>query len=219
MYRNCCTFYDILLTFKWGGGGHWPRKGVWGCVAQKTPFSRLSCSLQGSYFKQKSQFTRPPLEKIWNFSLYCLNFHPNFTSQAPKFWNFQLTSPQIGKFSVHKSSNLESFSSQAPPFSEHTSEIRAAHPCLKKSWVPLPRVSSVKLKLILNWEGVYLGRCLQLQLLLRLSNFCLWMHFLYVIFSPFSQNWVYVNVVSELTNVGLTPIEHCTHKKEYDDRM
>ena len=68
-----------------------------------------------------------------------------FSSQAPKFGNFQLTSPQ----------NLEIFSSQAPKFGNfpltsppfqrqmsvrkpHTSEIRAAHPYLKKSWVPPP---------------------------------------------------------------------------------
>ena len=48
-------------------GGHWPRKGVWGCAALKTPFSRLSCRSQGSHFKQKSQYTRPPFEKIWKF--------------------------------------------------------------------------------------------------------------------------------------------------------
>ena len=100
---------------------------MWGCAALKTPFSRLSCRSQGSHFKQKSQFTRPPFEKIWNFCLNSLNFNPNFSSQAPKFGNFQLTSPQIWKFSAHK-----------PPFSEvsvrkpHTLEIRAAHPYLKK---------------------------------------------------------------------------------------
>ena len=49
------------------GGGHWPRKGVWGCAALKTPFSLLSCHSQGSHFKQKSQFTRPAFEKIWKF--------------------------------------------------------------------------------------------------------------------------------------------------------
>ena len=87
----------------------------------------------------------PLLRKFGNFSLYSLNFHPNFSSQAPKFGNFQLTSPP----------NLEIFSSQAPKFGNfpltsppfqrqmsvrkpHTSEIRAAHPYLKKSWVPPP---------------------------------------------------------------------------------
>ena len=89
------------------GGGHWSRKGVWGCAALKTPFSRLSCHSQGSHFKQKSQFTRPPFEKIWKFKPLQPQFSPNFSSQAPKFGNFQLTSPQIWKFSAHK-----------PPFSE-----------------------------------------------------------------------------------------------------
>ena len=83
-----------------GGGGHWPRNGVWGCATLKTPFSCLSCSLQGSHFKQKSQFTRPLLRKFGNFSLYSLNFAqilahkpPNleiFSSQAPKFGTFSL---------------------------------------------------------------------------------------------------------------------------------
>ena len=59
-----------LSTFEYKcppAGGHWPRKGVWGCAALKTPFSRLSCSSQGSHFKQKRQFTRPPFEKIGKF--------------------------------------------------------------------------------------------------------------------------------------------------------
>ena len=92
------------------GERHWPRKGVWGCATLKTPFSRLSCSLQGSHFKQKSLFTRPFLRKFWNFSLYSLNFCPNFSSQAPnleifssqapKFGNLQFTSPKFGIFSL-----------------------------------------------------------------------------------------------------------------------
>ena len=96
-----------------GGGGHWPRKGVWGCAALKTPFSRLSCSSQGSHFKQKSQFL---LRKFGNFSLYSLNFCQNFSSQAPKLGNFQFTSPQ----------NLEIFSSQAPT-SEASISLQAPH--------------------------------------------------------------------------------------------
>ena len=118
----------------WNTGGHWPRKGVWGCAALKTPFSHLSCSLQGSHFKQKSQFTRPPFEKLGNFSLYSLNFCQNFSSQAPnleifssqapKFGNFQFTSPLFQRqVSVHK---------------PHTSEVWAAHPYLKKVECPSP---------------------------------------------------------------------------------
>ena len=107
------------------GGGHWPRKGVWGCAALKTPFSRLSCRSQGSHFKQKSQFTRPPFEKIWKFYLYCLNFHPNFSSQAPKFGKFQLTSPRIWKFLAHK---IWKFSAHKTPlFSEANVSSKAPH--------------------------------------------------------------------------------------------
>ena len=87
----------------------------------------------------------PLLRKFGNFSLYSLNFCPNFSPQAPKFGNFQLTSPQIWKFSVHKSPNLEIFSSQAP-LSEGNIISQAPHfgnsgrtPLPEKNWVP-PRL-------------------------------------------------------------------------------
>ena len=71
---------------------HWPRKEVWGCAALKTPFSCLSRSSQGSHFKQKSLkvSSQDPLlrKKIGNFSLFSLNFCPNFSSQGPKFEHF-----------------------------------------------------------------------------------------------------------------------------------
>ena len=114
----------ICIThFRPGGGGHWPRKGVWGCAALKTPISRLSCRSQGSHFKQNNQFTSPPFEKILKFlaSTASILAHkpPNleiFSSQAPRFGNFQLTSPQIWKFSAHK-----------PPFSETNVSSQAPH--------------------------------------------------------------------------------------------
>ena len=142
----------IVKLLQPGGGGHWPRKGVWWCAALKTPFSRLSCRSQGSHFiisSKRVSSQDPLLRKFGNFSLNSLNFHPNFSSQAPKFGNFQLTSLQIWKFSAHKPPNLKIFHSQAPKFGNfpptsppfqrqisvrkpHTLEIRAAHPYLKK---------------------------------------------------------------------------------------
>ena len=117
-----------MWTRTWGG--HWPRKGVWGCAALKTPFSRLSCRSQGSHFKQKSQFTRPPFDSENLEILACTasiftqilaHKPPNleiFSSQAPKFGNFPLTSPPFQRhMSVRK---------------PHTSEIWAAHPYLNK---------------------------------------------------------------------------------------
>ena len=64
--------------------------------------------------------------------------------KPPKFGNFQLTSPQIGKFSVHKP-QFWNFQLTSPPFQRQvlvrkplTSEIRAAHPYLKKGECPPP---------------------------------------------------------------------------------
>ena len=64
-----------------------------------------------------------------------------FSSQAPKFGNFQLTSPQIWKFSAHK-----------PPFSEANVSSQAPHfgnpgrtPLPeKKLSAPLPRVYTAR---------------------------------------------------------------------------
>ena len=66
-----------------------------------------------------------------------------FSSQAPKFGNFPLTSPPFQRqMSVRK---------------PHTSEIRAAHPYLKKSWVPPPPPGA---KLHLISLNCCLGNCL-----------------------------------------------------------
>ena len=73
-------------------------------VGHKGPISSTSVSSQD-----------PLLRKFGNFNLYSLNFCPNFSCQAPKFGNFQLTSPQIWKFSVHK-----------PPLSEASISLQAS---------------------------------------------------------------------------------------------
>ena len=105
-------------------------------LVHKGPISNKSISSQG-----------PLLRKFGNFSLYSLNFHPNLSSQAPKFGHFQLTSPQIRKFSVHKP-QIGKFSAHKPPFSEASISSQASHfgnpgrtPLPEKSWVP-PRVKS-----------------------------------------------------------------------------
>ena len=134
--------YPSYVSFHSRGGGHWPRKGVWGCAALKTPFSRLSCRSQGSHFKQRVSSQDPFWENLEILALTASIFTqilahkpPNleiFSSQAPKFGNFQLTSPQIWKFSAHK-----------PPFSEANVSSQAPHfgnpgrtPLPEKSWVP-----------------------------------------------------------------------------------
>ena len=129
MRENGRKFWPRRLFFKWwrisahperpwlrhcksGGGGHWPRKGVWGCAALKTSFSRLSCSCKCP-IQAKESFHKAPFRENLEilastasiFTQILAHKPPNleiFSSQAPKFGNFQFTSSQIWKFSVHK---------------------------------------------------------------------------------------------------------------------
>ena len=105
------------------GGGHWPERGYVDVRPWRPPFHASPAVRKGPISSKRISSQDPLLRKFGNFSLCSLNFRPNFSSQAPKFGNFRLTSPQIWKFSVRN---------------PHTSEIRAAHPYLKKSWVPPP---------------------------------------------------------------------------------
>ena len=64
----------------------------------KPPFPCFSCSLQGSHFKQNSlkiSSQDPFSEKFQNFSLVCLKFCLNFSSQIPKFENFSSQAPSF----------------------------------------------------------------------------------------------------------------------------
>ena len=102
----------------------------------RPPFHASPAARKGPISSNRVSSQDPLLRKFGNFSLNRLNFHPNFSSQAPKFGNFQLTSPQIWKISARK-----------PPFSEANVSSLAPHfgnpgrtPLPEKSWVPpLPR--------------------------------------------------------------------------------
>ena len=110
-----------------GGGEHWPRKGYWDVRPWRTPFHASPAVSKGPISSKRVSSQDPLLRKLGNFSLYSLNFHPNFSlqapnlkifsSQAPKLGNFQFTSPQLWKFSVHK----------PPPFSEASISSQAPH--------------------------------------------------------------------------------------------
>ena len=102
------------------GRGNWPWKGIWGWAALKTPFSRLSCSSQGSHFKQRVSSQDPPLRKFEILASTASIFAKKISSQAPKFGHFQLTSPQIGNFQL--TSPL--FQRQISVCKPHTLEIR-----------------------------------------------------------------------------------------------
>ena len=137
------------------GGGTDLERGYGDVRPWRPPFQASPAARKGP-ISRKSQFTRPPFEKNLEilastasiFTQILAHKPPNleiFSLQAPKFGNFQLTSPQMWKFSAHK-----------PPFQRqmsvrklHTSEIRAAHPYLKKSWVPPPRVHAAQYALLM----------------------------------------------------------------------
>ena len=106
----------------------------------RPPFTP-SCSSQGPF---KSQITRPRLRKFGNFSLYSLNFCPNFSLQAPKFGNFQLTSPQIWNLIFSSQApKFWHFQFTSPPLSEANISSQAPHfgartPLPEKSWALPP---------------------------------------------------------------------------------
>ena len=128
------------------GGGTDLERG-YGDVRPWRPLFHASPAIRKGPISSKRVSSQDPLlRKFGNFSLYSLNFHPNFSSQAPKFGNFQLTSPQIWKFSAHK-----------PPFSEANVSSQAPHfgnpgrtPLPeKKLSAPLPRLDiHVKIKML-----------------------------------------------------------------------
>ena len=82
----------------------------------RPPFHASPVVRKGPISSKRVRSQDPLLRKFGNFSLYSLNFHPNFSPQAPKFGNFQLTSPQIWKFSVHK-----------PPLFQGQISVRKSH--------------------------------------------------------------------------------------------
>ena len=106
------------------GGGTDLERGYGDVQPWRPPFHASPAARKGPISSKRVSSQDPLLRKFGNFSLYSLNFHPNFSSQAPKFGNFPLTRPP--------------FQRQRSVRKPHTSEIRAAHPYLKKSWVPPP---------------------------------------------------------------------------------
>ena len=126
IWRTC--FQNILHPR--GGGGTDLERGYGDVRPWRPPFHASPAALKDPISSKRVSSQDSLLRKFGNFSLNSLNFHPNFSSQAPKFGNFPLTSPQIWKFSAHKPPNLEIFRSQAPPF---RGKCQFASPTLRKS--------------------------------------------------------------------------------------
>ena len=107
--------YCDFFVFAQGGGTDLER-GDGDVRPWRPPFHASPAARKGLISSKRVSSQDPLLRKFGNFSLYSLNFHPSFSSQAPKFGNFQLTSPQIWKFFAHK-----------PPFSEANVSSQAPH--------------------------------------------------------------------------------------------
>ena len=113
---NMCIGWQ-QTTWVVPGGGTDLERGYGDVRPWRPPFYASPAVRKGPISSKRVSSQDPLLRKFGNFSLYSLNFHPNFSSQAPKFGNFQLTSPQIWKFSAHKPPFSEvNVSSQAPNF-------------------------------------------------------------------------------------------------------
>ena len=121
-----CVFIEIQWTLN-PGGGHWPIKGGMGMCGPEDPLFTPLLLLARVPFQAKESVHKTPfwenLEILAStasiFTQILAHKPPNleiFSSQAPKFGNFPLTSPQIWKFSAHK-----------PPFSEANVSSQAPH--------------------------------------------------------------------------------------------
>ena len=131
------------------------------CSPGDPPFHPLPLVHKDPIWSKSVSSQDPVLRKFGNFSLYSLNFCPNFQLTSPQFGNFQFTSPLFQKqVSVRK---------------PHTLEIRAAHPYLKESWVPpSPTTDTEKknrcfffLRMDANWwlgVKMYLFKAFSLQI-------------------------------------------------------
>ena len=132
-----------MLAWHSGGGGTDLERGYGDVRPWRPPFHASPAARKGPISSKRVSSQDPPLRKFWNFSLKSLNFHPNVSSQAPKFGNFPLTSPPFQRqMSVRK---------------PHTSEIRAAYPYLKKSWVPPPPPVDITFTIAFLSEKKYLN--------------------------------------------------------------
>ena len=87
----------LLVKAKWGKpgfqfndiwtGGHWPRKGVWGCAVVMTPFFQASRRSLAYQFTIIAPLLRPPFSNFRKFFHFQPCFGQNFNSQDVNFPN------------------------------------------------------------------------------------------------------------------------------------
>ena len=111
--RNLVRSVALVVVFLFGfvivrwpirpPGGTDLERGYGGVRPWRPPFHASPVVRKGPTSSKRVSSQDSLLRKFGNFSLYRINFHPNFSSQATKFGNFQFTSPNFQRqISVHK---------------------------------------------------------------------------------------------------------------------
>ena len=139
MFMAWLSLQRLLDSLIWGsskvpGGGTDLERGYGDVRPWRPPFHASPAARKGPISEAKESVHKTPFEKIWKFYPLQPQFSPNLSSQAPKY--LEIFSSQAPKFENHLTSPR--FPRQMSVRKPHTSEIRAAHPYLKKSWVPFP---------------------------------------------------------------------------------
>ena len=120
-----CSPIIVLQHLTVFPGGHWPRKGVWGCAAVMTPFFQATWRSLAYQFTIIAPLLCPPFSNFRKISNFQPCFGQNFSSQDANFPNFRSLDP-----SFFKENPLPRPYFWKPVW--HT-------PTKKKSWVPPPR--------------------------------------------------------------------------------
>ena len=78
-------------------GGHWPRKGVWGCAAVMTPFFQATRRSLAYQFTITAPLLCPPFSNFRKNFNFQPCFGQNFSSQDANFPNFRSLGPSFFK--------------------------------------------------------------------------------------------------------------------------
>ena len=122
MHHNLLYYHDYRPR-----GGHWPRKGVWGCAAVMTPFFSGQSALPSlpiyhqyavhvplifNFFREKCIFSLI----LANISALKTQIFPNFCSQDPSFFRENpLLWPYFWKPVWHTPTKKKKLSAPPPP--------------------------------------------------------------------------------------------------------
>ena len=121
--------HDIHIQYTQGGTDL--ERGYGDVQPWRPPFHASPAVCKGPISSKRVGSQDPLLRKFGNFSLYSLNFRPNFSSQAPNLKIFSSQAPKLGNFQF-----------TSPPFQR---QISVRTPTWKKSECPPPPPRSIHL--------------------------------------------------------------------------